>query len=434
MNYKVFTAIFAGTCGLSAVALSGTMRVNLDASVSVQPQVTLTNTYMVVRSYMYTKGAPFDQLLSEAKGTNTKVLNLGTIAAGTTKTASATMVASTYSPASYVGQPASATGLDVGVLVIGTYGAGDTFGEGNGVVIGYDAGAGNAIIQAQTPWNADHIPMFVPTSTTAGTVALADTFQTEANLFHTLRTGTAAQISAALLGLTYDLSLPSNDDPGDVGIGIPYYSYLDTATSPSSAALYHRDQKFVDRPAKLVKYSPAADGGDAVINVSEPLPNVLGDFDGDNLLTAADVDLMLRGTAVSGAGTRLYDVNDDNVANLTPNTPGSDVDVWVRTLKSTEYGDATLDGKINFDDLIQLAHHYGQSGDFGWAKANFDGDDSVDFDDLLSLAQHYGFGTLQAGGDADFEADWALARSLVPEPASLLTAALALGSAARRRR
>lgn len=432
MSYRISTAILAGTFGLSASALAGTMRVNLNASVTVEPQVTLTNAYMVVGGFIYTKGAPFDQLLQEADGTNTNVLSLGTIAAGSTVTRSTSMVASTYSSASYVGQPASATGLDLGVLVIGTYGTGDTLGEGNGVVISYEPIAGNAIIQAGSSWAANSFPMFVPTSPNAGTVGLAVNVESQATLFNTLRTGTAADISSVLRDAMYELSNPM-DGSGESGIGIPYYSDLDTATRPSGAARYHRDQKFIDRPAKLVKFNSAADGGNATINVSDPLPNTLGDFDGDGLVDATDVDLMLRGTVVSGAGTRLYDVNDDNVANLIPNTPGSDVDVWVRTLKSTEYGDATLDGVVNFDDLLILAKNY--NGSFiSWAQGNFDGDGSVDFDDLLSLAQHYGFGSLQTAGNADFASDWALAQSLVPEPASILTAALALTPAARRRR
>ncbi len=95
-------------------------------------------------------------------------------------------------------------------------------------------------------------------------------------------------------------------------------------------------------------------------------------------------------------------------------------------------GDATLDGTVNFDDLLVLAQHYGQSG-VNWRSGDFNVDFVVDFADLLTLAQHYpgasaGIDTTNVG----FQSDWAIARSFAPEP----TAAVMLWVAqlwARRR-
>jgi hypothetical protein len=143
-----------------------------------------------------------------------------------------------------------------------------------------------------------------------------------------------------------------------------------------------------------------------------------GDFDYDGDREAADVDLLLRAhSGPTPPALSLFDVNLDGQVLLAINTAGSDLDAWVHGLEQTDYGDANLDRKVDFDDLLKLAQHYGQPGG-GWASGNFDGSNSVGFDDLLVLAQNYGFGSSRLM-NSDFAADWALAQSLVPEPMSL---------------
>jgi hypothetical protein len=97
---------------------------------------------------------------------------------------------------------------------------------------------------------------------------------------------------------------------------------------------------------------------------------------------------------------------------------GSDLDYLIRGVFGSQYGDANLDRQVDFDDLLILAQNYNTGGMPGWGVGNFDGSPSIGFDDLLLLAQHYGFGTASLT-TADFERDWALAWSLVPEPAAL---------------
>jgi hypothetical protein len=62
-----------------------------------------------------------------------------------------------------------------------------------------------------------------------------------------------------------------------------------------------------------------------------------------------------------------------------------------------------------------------------WSQGDSNYDGMLDFTDLLAMAQNYG------AAPAVFEADWLLARSLVPEP--FLAAGLIpiLGLARRRR-
>lgn len=84
-------------------------------------------------------------------------------------------------------------------------------------------------------------------------------------------------------------------------------------------------------------------------------------------------------------------------------------------------GDTNYDDVVNFDDLLILAQHYGQSGNGNvfYETGDFNYDWSVNFDDLLTLAQHY-------DAPAQFANHWALAQTLVPEPAfiSMTLAAL----------
>jgi hypothetical protein len=97
-------------------------------------------------------------------------------------------------------------------------------------------------------------------------------------------------------------------------------------------------------------------------------------------------------------------------------------------VRPTLYGDATLDGTVNFDDLLKLAANYNQSGAY-WTDGDFTYDGTVNFDDLLKLAANYNQ-TLSGS----LAGDWALAQAAVPEPTSLAIVGALAGMALRRRR
>lgn len=99
-------------------------------------------------------------------------------------------------------------------------------------------------------------------------------------------------------------------------------------------------------------------------------------------------------------------------------------------------GDANFDTQVNFADLLLLAQHYGQSNPLlDVHVGDLDLNGAVDFGDLLVLAQHYDRGASIDGlsFSSSFTDDWTLARSLVPEPGSVVVGAM-FGVVARRRR
>ena len=110
----------------------------------------------------------------------------------------------------------------------------------------------------------------------------------------------------------------------------------------------------------------------------------------------------------------------------------SDADVY-----ATVPGDANLDGKVGFDDLVILARHYGQS-DVGWIGGDFEGNGKVDFGDLVILARNYGAAPTAAQlaqFDPAFQAAVEAAFAQVPEPATVgLLGLTGIGLMTRRRR
>src|SRR5205807_2244254 len=93
--------------------------------------------------------------------------------------------------------------------------------------------------------------------------------------------------------------------------------------------------------------------------------------------------------------------------------PTSDFGAQIDVSPVSIPGDANIDGKVDFSDLLILAQNFGVPGDF--RQGNFNGDFFVNFADLLILAQNYGTSdpsiqARQPGG----------ATAPVPEPATLV--------------
>jgi len=71
---------------------------------------------------------------------------------------------------------------------------------------------------------------------------------------------------------------------------------------------------------------------------------------------------------------------------------GQSVDGTAVVVKFTLYGDATLDGSVDFNDLVKLAQNFNTTlpaAQGSWSRGDFTFDGMVDFNDLVKLAQHF---------------------------------------------
>jgi autotransporter-associated beta strand protein len=118
---------------------------------------------------------------------------------------------------------------------------------------------------------------------------------------------------------------------------------------------------------------------------------------------------------------------------------GASVDGEAVLVRYTLKGDATLDGKVDFNDLVTLAQNYNTvDGARAWFDGDFTYDGNTDFNDLVLLAQNYNTGlpgAAMSGFSAAFRADLEAAFAQVPEPGAMgLLAAGVVGLIGRRRR
>jgi T5SS/PEP-CTERM-associated repeat protein len=110
------------------------------------------------------------------------------------------------------------------------------------------------------------------------------------------------------------------------------------------------------------------------------------------------------------------------------------------TVMCTYYGDADLDGTVDYDDLVNVLGNYGTSGKV-WGKGDFTYDGMVGLDDLTQLLVNYGHWPTTIDTTAyalDMSAVQALVSAgitVVPEPSTVvLLLAAGVGLAVRGRR
>lgn len=129
----------------------------------------------------------------------------------------------------------------------------------------------------------------------------------------------------------------------------------------------------------------------------------LGDYDGDGILTAADMDSL---SAQLRPGTKLpiYDLDLSGVVDEV------DREYWVTDLAHIAFGDVDFNGRFDSNDLV-IVFQQGQYEDYaaynsGWAQGDWNGDTEFTSADLVYVLQRTAYDNGATAGRA------------VPEPAT----------------
>jgi hypothetical protein len=133
---------------------------------------------------------------------------------------------------------------------------------------------------------------------------------------------------------------------------------------------------------------------------------VVGDYDGDQLLTANDLDL--QAIAIEGKqNPQEYDLNGDTVVDY------DDRLVWVNDLKNTWIGDSNMDGEFNSSDMVQVFARGKYEKDEGalWEEGDWNADLRFTSSDMVAAFAEGGYEKGTKGANAV---------SAVPEPSTLV--------------
>jgi hypothetical protein len=139
---------------------------------------------------------------------------------------------------------------------------------------------------------------------------------------------------------------------------------------------------------------------------------LVGDFDGNGVVDASDIDL-LTAEVRQGTNDSAFDLTSDGLVN------GADRVELVESVLNTYFGDSNLDGEFNSSDFVTVftAGQYedGVASNSTWATGDWNGDGDFDSSDFVTA--------FTTGG---YELGPRAAVAAVPEPASLVSSAIAL--------
>lgn len=123
----------------------------------------------------------------------------------------------------------------------------------------------------------------------------------------------------------------------------------------------------------------------------------VGDFDGDGLASADDIDLLCAAVH-SSDGPRTYDMNADGVLT------NDDVVAWLNSADHYQ-GDVNFDGEVAFGDFLVLSAAYGATEPV-WTSGDLNCDSEVEFADFLLLSANFGLGSTESSTMAVPEPTW----------------------------
>ena len=134
-----------------------------------------------------------------------------------------------------------------------------------------------------------------------------------------------------------------------------------------------------------------------------------GDFNGDGVLDAIDLDLQAAEMQKAPAEQDLakFDLNNDGVINVGTNANPGDRLLWIKDLRMTWVGDSNLDGIFDSRDFVLVFGEgkYNTGEAATWTQGDWTGNLVFDSGDLVLAFQDGGY---IAG-----------ATSAVPEPSTL---------------
>jgi hypothetical protein len=168
-------------------------------------------------------------------------------------------------------------------------------------------------------------------------------------------------------------------DNGAVILEFAYDDAWHLATDGEGFSLEALDPRATDRHvwAQPEGWVPSVDVGG-----SPGASRIGGDFDGDLVVTARDID-MLFGAIRDPPPAPRYDLSNDHRVDA------DDVDVLIQNVLNTFYGDTDLNGEVSFVDFLALSGSFGQSNR-SWSQGDFTGDGEVSFADFLILSENFG--------------------------------------------
>ncbi len=140
-------------------------------------------------------------------------------------------------------------------------------------------------------------------------------------------------------------------------------------------------------------------------------PTEPGDYNGDGVIDAADVDLQAQAMKDANPDLSIFDENMDGLVNT------DDRLIWVKDHAKTWIGDANLDHEFTSGDLVEVfaAGKY-ETGDMAlWGEGDWDGNMLFDSGDLVA-----------AFSDGGYELGPPPAVAAVPEPSAAVLAWLLL--------